>query len=148
MPTRTTSQRGFTLLELMITLTVAMIGMAGLLSMHGTMSRANKVTARQLEATGIAELVLESFRGETADSLIADYGAIPLDEDLGEVEGRNGQIFRRRLIVEQVAAAPTALIRLRVEIGWTDDGAEPGSEGGLYDHVVALEVIRPEQGSL
>jgi hypothetical protein len=40
------------------------------------------------------------------------------------------------------ASAAASLWRIRVEVGWTDDGAAQGAQDGLLDHLIAVEVIR------
>jgi prepilin-type N-terminal cleavage/methylation domain-containing protein len=135
-------QRGFTLIELMVTLVVSMIGTAGLLHLYVTMSRATKITTRQLEASNFAEGALEDLRGLSSADLIDQYGALPIEEELDDELGRNDQPYGVKIFADLVGAEPMALIRYRVEVTWTEDGALPGAEGGIYDHTTSLEVLR------
>ena len=34
------------------------------------------------------------------------------------------------------------LVWMKVAVQWTSDGAAPGSDGGIHDHQIALEVVR------
>ena len=140
-------QQGFTLIELMVTLVVTMFGMVALLHLNLTMTRANQSNGHHLEGGTFAEEAMEEIRGLTSAELVAQYGSLPIDRDMGVVLGRNDQEFRRRLLAVQVMAAPTPLVRLRVEVSWTDDGAEPGADNGIHDHQIALELLRTEEGS-
>jgi len=144
---RAVGQGGFTLLELMVTLIVTLIGMAGLLQLHTSMARANEASGRQLEASGYAEQALEQLRSLTLAELITEYSALPIDEDYDTVSGRNGVDFTRHVSVIEVSPAPNSLIRLRVEVSWTDNGAVEGSADGIYDHTLAVELLRAEQGA-
>jgi prepilin-type N-terminal cleavage/methylation domain-containing protein len=139
-----TGERGFTLIELMVTMAVSLIGVAGLLQLHRTMSKGNQMNARQLEATNFAEAALEAVRGKSSAELTSIYGDFPIDAALAPRLGRNDLEFSGRLKVELVGEPPMELIRLRTEIRWTDPGAVPGSGGGVYDHIVNLELLRTQ----
>jgi hypothetical protein len=73
---------------------------------------------------------------------------LPVDVTMNTTAGRRGMTYRRRALVVGLDAASTGLVRVRVEIGWTDDGAVVGSDNGVHDHMVALEIIRTRQESL
>lgn len=148
---------GFTLLELLMTLGVTTIGLIGLLSLHLSIVRANDGASRAAEATQIGHATLESLRAArtTLDmvELLTGNGADspPIDvrwcgRTSGVVEttavGRNGMTYRCRVVVTAPAPAAPTLWRIRVEIGWTDDGAAQGAQDGRLDHLIAVEVIR------
>jgi hypothetical protein len=73
-------------------------------------------------------------------------GLPPVDKTLGTTAGRNGMTYRRRVIITQLDSASSSLWRIRVEVGWTDDGATPGNP--LFDHTVAVELIRTVEEGL
>lgn len=148
---------GFTLLELLMTLGVTTIGLIGLLSLHLSIVRANDGASRAAEATQIGHATLESLRAARTTSdmieLLTGSGidSPPIDvrwcgRNNGVVEttavGRNGMTYRCRVVVTAPAPAAPSLRRIRVEIGWTDDGAAQGTQNGLLDHLIAVEVIR------
>jgi prepilin-type N-terminal cleavage/methylation domain-containing protein len=141
-------EHGFTLIELLITLAVTLIGISGLLTLYMSVARANAVTGRLLEGSDVAEQVIEDHRGMSSAALVAAYGPLPIAADLAPAAGRNDLEFRRRLLVESVGVAPTAMLRLRAEVRWTDGGAVPGSEGGIHDHRLLLEFLREPDGTL
>jgi len=154
---RRTAQRGFTLLELLITLGITTIGLIGLLSLHLSIVRANDSTNRSSEATVIGNRTLEELRAMRIADMMTTLtgnpaGVPPVDTTiLGTVAGRNGVTYARRVQVTALTA-DTTLWRVRVEVSWTDDGAAVGAtvEGvaGLLDHKLGTEIIRTNQEAL
>ena len=73
---RARSQRGFTLLELLITLTVTTIGLIGLLSLHLSVARGNDGASRSAEAQqlGTSE-VPERYAGLSRPASCSKVGA-------------------------------------------------------------------------
>ena len=153
---------GFTLLELLMTLGVTTIGLVGLLSLHLSIVRGNDGASRAAEATQIGHAVLESLRAahhlDMKEMLTGEpQAALPIDvpfcrRNNGVVEttatGRNGMTYRCRVIVISLVSVSAGLSRVRVEIGWTDDGADQGAQGGILDHLIAVEVIRTVEEAL
>jgi prepilin-type N-terminal cleavage/methylation domain-containing protein len=150
---RPAAQGGFTLMELLITMAVTIIGLMGLMSLHITTSRGNDVAGRSGEAVAIAQQTLEDLRSRAYKDMLEVLtgnrnAGLPVDVTLNTTPGRRGMTYRRRALVVGLDAASTFLVRVRVEIAWTDDGAVLGSDNGIHDHVVALEIIRTKQESL
>jgi prepilin-type N-terminal cleavage/methylation domain-containing protein len=146
-------QAGFTLMELLITMAVTIIGLMGLMSLHIATSRGNDLASRGGEGITIAQQTLEDLRAAGFKDMVFNLTgnrntALPIDVTLSTTTGRTGMTYRRRVIVTEMTAASTNLVRIRVEIGWTDDNAAQGSDNGVHDHVVALEIIRTRQESL
>lgn len=158
MGSRATREGGFTLLELLMTLGVTTIGLIGLLSLHLSLVRGNDGASRAAEATQLGNTTLESLRAarsvrDMMQLLTGDVGAAPpvdvpwcrrdaSDSVEATAIGRNGMTYRCRVVVVELTSASTSLWRIRVEIGWTDDGAAPGALGGTLDHLIAVELIR------
>ena len=147
---------GFTLLELLMTLGVTTIGLIGLLSLHLSLVRGNDGASRAAEATQIGHTVLESLRAaRTTGDMVkmitgSELSPLPIDAQWcrrnnnvteATAVGRNELTYRCRVVIVQLPASPS-LWRIRVEIGWTDDGAVQGTQGGVLDHLIAVEVIR------
>src|SRR5689334_19607375 len=65
------SERGFTLLELLITLSVTTIGLIGLLSLHLSVARGNDGASRSAEAQQIGAGILEGLRAQSATGMMA-----------------------------------------------------------------------------
>src|SRR5512143_1108493 len=63
----TRGQRGFTLLELLITLSVTTIGLVGLLALHQSVVRGNDGASRSAEAQQIGTSEIEALRAMRID---------------------------------------------------------------------------------
>lgn len=157
---RRARQRGFTLLELLVTLAITTIGMLGILSLHVSLSRGNDGAARAAESITVAKDTLEWLRSLRYDDMLSALGTTApgtddLIVDLSPTVGRAGMSYRRRVILRKIAdhgATNSQLIRLRVEVGWTEDQAArtvaDGFASGRYDHSVAFELLRTNQEAL
>ncbi len=147
------AQRGFTLLELLITLSVTTIGLIGLLSLHLSVARGNDGASRSAEAQQIGAGVLEGLRAQSVTAMMQTLtgnpgAAPPVTAPVITAPGRGGMTFR---IIRSVAAlngSSTSLWRIRVETAWTEDGAAAGANGGQLDHTLALEVVRTTEEAL
>jgi prepilin-type N-terminal cleavage/methylation domain-containing protein len=149
----TTGQRGFTLLELLITLSVTTIGLIGLLSLHLSVARGNDGASRSAEAQQIGAGILEGLRSQSAPGMLAALScAIPPPPTCTAPEftvaGRAGMTFTVARSVTALAGASSNLWRVRVVTSWAEDGATLGSNGGQLDHSLALEVIRTVEEDL
>jgi prepilin-type N-terminal cleavage/methylation domain-containing protein len=138
-------ERGFTLTELLVALTVTIIGLAGLLSLHLTAVRGNAGAGRSLEAMGVAEETLESLRAIAVTKIESDFQAITGSEwspgeELSSVSGRAGQQYLRLLYAVELPGNP-GLVRLRVQVLWSDGGLVPTGPGDA-DHSIELETLR------
>lgn len=138
------AQRGFTLLELLITMAVTVVGLLGLMAMYVATAKGNEATARSSAAVTIAQETLEELRSMSMAKLVASFGQtdLPIDANLDTVAGRDGTTYNRHVTVDEVAAVSRDLVKLRVEVTWTEDNAQAGANSGAYDHRVGLEVVR------
>lgn len=155
-------QRGFTLLELLITLSVTTIGLIGLLSLHLSIARGNDGASRSAEAQQITATELERLRGLriTVDGndfsnpnlmqvLTGNPNASPpVAAPAFTVQGRGGMTYSVTRSVAPLISASTGLWRIRVDTAWTEEGAAAGANGGQFDHHIALELIRTVQEAL
>ena len=153
---------GFTLLELLMTLGVTTVGLVGLLSLHLSIARSNDGASRAAEAAQIGNAVLESLRAARTPDMMAMLTGNPNDpppidlpfcrRNAGTIEatatGRNGMTYRCRVVVVELTPSSMILWRIRVEIGWTEDGAAQGAQGGALDHLIAVEVLRTKEEAL
>ncbi|HTJ44572.1 MAG TPA: prepilin-type N-terminal cleavage/methylation domain-containing protein [Kofleriaceae bacterium] len=148
------SQAGFTLIELLVTATVTVIGFAALLGLHFATVGGNALSGRSGEAVAICERTVEQLRSESVGGMIQDLTgsastALPLNNiSMSTVAGRNGMTYRRLVSVRELTAASPDLIQIHVAVDWTDDGAVQGSDNGIHDHEVVLELIRTRQEGL
>lgn len=131
-------EAGFTMVELLITLSISVIGMTGALALHLATARANAGSAATADAIAAAQKTLEDARSQSYAELIASYGALPIDDDFGgtTITGRT-ETFTRRIQIDPVGGN-NDLLRVRVEISWND----------LGDHTIALELLRTRQEQL
>ena len=154
MRSRTRGESGFTLLELLITTTITVIGFAGLLGLHLATVGGNAQSSRAAEAVAVCERTMEQLRGDSIAGMVQDLTgspttALPLNGiSMSTVAGRNGMTYRRLVTVTELDTVSPDLIKVHVEIDWTDDGAVTNSDNGVHDHQVSLELIRTRQEGL
>lgn len=141
-------QQGFTLIEILITLAVTLIGLGGLMTLHHVITEGTATAGRMAEASSIAEAALEEVRRAPFATLEAQLGAPPIDVELEQASGRGERVYGRRLTVEALDAVSEDLFRVRIEVTWSDDGAVAGAEGGIHDHTFVLETFRTRQEAL
>lgn len=141
-------QRGFTLLELLVTLGITVIGLTGLMSLHLATVRGNDSTAKHGEAVAIAHETLETLRADKLTELLTRFTAttLPIDASLDTISGRGGITFRRQVQITELTAASTDLYKIRVVVAWSDDNSNGAGSGtgsaSIYDHQVSLELVR------
>jgi prepilin-type N-terminal cleavage/methylation domain-containing protein len=151
--TRPRGQRGFTLLELLITLSVTTIGLIGLLSLHLSVARGNDGASRSAEAQQIGAGVLEGLRAQSATGMMGTLTGStttqpPVVAPVITFPGRAGMTFTVARSVTALVGASSNLWRIRVVTSWTEDGGVFGANGGQLDHALALEVIRTVEEAL
>ena len=141
-------QRGFTLLELLVTLGITVIGLTGLMSLHIATVRGNDSTGKHGEAVAIAQETLETLRADKLTELLARFSTttLPVSASLDTVSGRGGITFRRQVEITELTAASPDLYKMRVVVAWSDDNSNGSGSGtgaaSVYDHQVSLELIR------
>jgi len=139
--------RGFTLLELLITLSVTTIGLIGLLSLHLSIARGNDGASRSADAQQVAASEIESLRSMRITDL-AQYMtgtgtlSVPTAVKTRTATGRTNMTYNVSSQILQVTGASSSLIKIRTVVTWTEDGGTFGANGGQLDHQLALEVIR------
>jgi prepilin-type N-terminal cleavage/methylation domain-containing protein len=142
---RTRGQRGFTLLELLITLSVTTIGLIGLLALHLSIVRGNDGASRAAEQ--ITVTALEDLRAQSPGTMMRTLTGNPLampprTAPAVIVLGRNGLPYSVTRSVTALNVVPPSLWRIRVSTSWAEEGAAIGAPGDPLTHTVALEVIR------
>jgi prepilin-type N-terminal cleavage/methylation domain-containing protein len=134
-------QSGFTMIELLITMTVTLIGLAGLLAMTVSVAKGNRGASQSSEALSIGQATLEDLRAMPVTEIETGFGPVPIDAAMADVTGRANQVFHRQLLVTNIDLGAD-LILIQVVTSWTEEGAQQGAEGGKYDHAITLEVVR------
>jgi prepilin-type N-terminal cleavage/methylation domain-containing protein len=145
---RLDGQQGFTMIEVLITLAVTLIGLAGLMTLHRVVSSGTASAARMAEASGIAETALEEVRQLAFTRIQSQFGAPPVDVDLEQAAGKGERVYDRRLLIEPLDEVSPDLFRVRIEVSWTDDGAAAGADDGIHDHTFVLETFRTRQEAM
>ena len=140
-------QRGFTLLELLITLSVTTIGLIGLLALHLSIARGNNGANRAAEAEQITATALEDLRAQSPTTMMKTLTGNPLAMPPVTAaavifKGRNGLPYSVTRSVTALTAVSPSLWLVRVSTRWGEEGAAIGSAGDPLTHTVALEVIR------
>ncbi len=137
------SQKGFSLIEIMIAMAITLVALTGLMALYVSLLKGNDNASRATEASAFAKETLEEVRSTSFTTLTGLYGSTPVDTaaTMPTRTGRAGQDFETRLLITDVPAEPE-LVVIRVEISWTDSGAVPGSANGRYDHLIAIELVR------
>jgi prepilin-type N-terminal cleavage/methylation domain-containing protein len=146
----TRGPRGFTLLELLITLSVTTIGLVGLLGLHLSITRGNDGASRSAEAQQIGAATLESMRALRCDDLMTrltgSTAVVPATPPyVTAATGRGGVAYTITTTAVQLSVS---LLRIRVVTSWTEDGGTRGDNGGQLDHALPLEVIRTVEEAL
>ncbi len=137
------NQRGFTLIELMVTLVISVLGLLGVLAMHTTLSRGASMTDETQEALSFGTRAVETLRAMRVDQMTASItapGSLPpfSKSAYATSTGRTGVAYTADVAVTEVPGT-AGLWRLRVEVSWTE-GGEP--------HRVPFEVLRTTRESL
>jgi len=145
--------RGFTLLELLITLSVTTIGLIGLLSLHLSVARGNDGASRSADAQQVAAGEIESLRSMRIDALAvymtgSSTLTVPTAIKTRTAVGRTSMTFNVASQILPVTSASASLIKIRTTVTWTEDGGTFGTNGGQLDHALSLEVIRTMEEAL
>jgi prepilin-type N-terminal cleavage/methylation domain-containing protein len=140
---RRASERGFTLIELMIALTIMLIGITGILAMYTTSIRATSYSRHATEAMILGEDKLEEFTATRYDQLLLLGGDCVFDPELeppgdpceqvnaqGIVDPPDGDFtYGRSWVIEPVAGAEDpSLVTVRVFVSWEERADRPRLE--------------------
>lgn len=154
------AQGGFSLLELLVAMSVTVIGLLGLMSLHKTGIQGNQASSRLIEATAVGQQTMEEIRSIPIQSAIpgeptlldlptAPVTSLPIvNGALPPVPGRGSMEYRRRLDAEELTSVSPDLVRIHIEISWTDNGADPADPDPRLHHELHFEVIRTRQETL
>lgn len=111
-----TSQRGFTMVEVLVAIALCSIAMIGIVALHRTQTGAGSVSRRTTEASTLAEDKLESLRANTSATALTSGTETGLDERGQIVTG--GLFTRAWTVVNNGSYAD-----LTVTVSWNEDGA-------------------------
>lgn len=121
-PVRGHRQGGYTLLEMLISLTVLLIGMTGIISLQQSAMRQGSYTRHAQEAAILAEDKLEYFRTTTLTTVIDDFETV---DEQGIVDPDGNGFYRREWTV--VRDDTNFLFDVTVTVSWDERGNETHS---------------------
>ncbi len=139
---RARKQAGFTLLELLITMSITIFGLMGLMASHISLSSAGDQASQTQEAVTLGTQLVEQLRKERVTdmmkALTGSSAAVAPQTILDYLPqtGRNGLQYHRDVKVTQGPSA--TLWRIRVEVYWSEDN----STGTTAQHRLTFELIR------
>lgn len=145
---RKSQEGGFTLIEILMAMTVTVIGLVGLLSLHMTTIKGNQIAAHSAEATTIAQRLLEELRSRSVDDIVSEYGALPIEDALMDTVAGKIITYTPYLSVKELTGVSEDLVLLRIEVRWADDGADPATVDVRDIHDIVLEIVRTRQEAL
>jgi type IV pilus assembly protein PilV len=123
--------RGFTLVELLITLTIMFVGLLGLVALQVSAMRAGSLSRGMTEATGLAQDKLEALQRTPYANLSALAPSSPVTEtQLGPLGTTVSGPYTRRTSVTLAGAVLT----MNVAVSWSDNDGRP--------HAVRLYSVR------
>ena len=102
---------GFSLLEMLIAMTILAIGLLGMATLQIAAIRGNTFGIRNTEATALIEDKVEEFKSTPYESISPET---VIESNLG-----SGGIFTRKSIVEDDTPI-TDMKTITVEVSWTD----------------------------
>jgi type IV pilus assembly protein PilV len=106
-------ERGFTLLEVLIALLITIIGLAGVLMMQASSTKANRQNAEFTRASMIAEEALENARGLNISSLVGTTITYP-------TQTYNGVVYNNTVTGAEVSTGSN-LVRITSTVTYSED---------------------------
>lgn len=138
-------EQGFSMIELLVAAVVTVIGLTGLLGLHTATVQGTRASSQFSEASSFGVAAMEDLRSMSVTELETRYGAMPVTGAVMDtVSGRAGQTYTRTLSLTPTPVSAD-LIMMRVVVSWTEFGAAPGSDNGIHDHRVLVELLRTRQ---
>ncbi len=107
------NEKGFTLLELLVAITVLAIGLLGIAGLQGTTIKRNVSAMRNTEATALIEDKIEDIRSKDFDSVTSDA----TETGLG-----TGGVFTRSCTVLNNTPIAISTKTVIVKVSWNDPG--------------------------
>lgn len=106
------NQRGFTLVEVLVAMTIFAVGLLGVAGIQGSMMRKNVSAIRNTEATSLIVDKIEEIRNTPYDNIAA---GVENESALG-----TSNIFSRRTTVQNDTPVPGETKTVTVDVSWND----------------------------
>ena len=140
-----TAQRGFTMVELMVTMVVSLFGIMALLALHVSIAQGTNQASVTQEAINVGNQTIEELRTlrptDMMLKLTGNAASVPplTVAPYATIAGRT-QSYTVNVSVSQ-GAGSSGLWLIRATVTWTDDGSSAA-------HSVPFEVIRTSAEAL
>ena len=108
------NEKGFSILELLVAVTVLSIGLLGLAALQGSTIKRNASAMRNTEAIALLEDKIEEYRSKSFETIDDE----PIQTGLGE-DG----IFNRTCSVQNGVPIPGSTKTVTVKVSWADPGS-------------------------
>ena len=137
-------ERGFTMVELLVTMTISLFALMGGLAIHASMTSGLSTSAQMSEATVVAVQTMEKLRAKRTLDVAAEITGstatlAPFARDAyASVIGRNGLTYT---VDVAVAALSATLWKIRIDVNWQSDATGEARS-------IALELVRASAESL
>jgi type IV pilus assembly protein PilV len=122
------AERGFTVLEVLISLVVLTIGMLGIMALQGTAVKANRISRELEQARVFTSQAMEDLRGKSVATL-GTGGAYPT------LTTSDGTVYTRTFTVSAVPSEANLKV-ITVTTSFDEDG-DPANR-----HTATLQVVR------
>ena len=146
---RASAQGGFTMIELLVALTITMIALSGLMALYVSAAQANGVARQSAHASDLGAAAvdeLRSFRVSKIETL-TNYATISV-AGWGPVEYHEGSVLSQGIEYHRFLSAValnTNLVRLKLDVTWSEDNLPLGTDTAS-EHTVSYELIKARGG--
>lgn len=106
------NNEGFSLLELLVSITILAIGLLGIAGLQGTTIKKNVSAMRNTEATALIEDKIEAYRNTPYANI--SEGTV-VETGLG-----SANVFNRTSIVQDNTPIPGSTKTITVQVSWSD----------------------------
>jgi type IV pilus assembly protein PilV len=108
------NEKGFTLIEVMISMVILAIGILGLAPLMVLSIYSNTYSQDLTRATAVAQDRIEQLKNQ------GNFGALPYTETTNDIDGT----YDRSILVDDASTdgtVPAGVYRIKVTIAWTDE---------------------------
>jgi Tfp pilus assembly protein PilV len=129
------SERGFTMMEILVSLLLTIIGLAGVLMMQANAVKGNRQSAQFTYASNLAETVMEDARSTSMTTLLNGVTYQPVV--------RNGVSYAVTVTAAELSTGSN-LVRVRTSVTYSEDGDTSTKD----DRTAFFELIRTKTESM
>ena len=126
-------QRGFTLIEIMISMALLVVGLLGVIALHATTVKGNRISRELERARVYAQQLMEDLRGQTIG-----YALDHMADDLDDVVTPDGVTYARDYEITNIGS----LRMVTVTVTFYEDGDSSAP------HTAKLQMLRTTQEAL